>query len=115
MSKRTQPLVHTRITRIYPDFQPQKTNPIQTQFKALARSNGSTRRTTKTPRALTAILFTLFQTLLKNNIDPQKWLFAYFEACAQNGGRVPTNLDEFLPWNLSEPQKATWHYSEQPP
>jgi transposase len=65
--------------------------------------------------ALTAILFTLFQTLLKNNIDPQKWLFAYFEACAQNGGRVPTNLDEFLPWNLSEPQKAAWHYSEQPP
>ena len=27
---------------------------------------------------LTAILFTLFQTLLKNQINPGKWLLAYF-------------------------------------
>jgi transposase len=65
--------------------------------------------------ALTAILFTIFQTLLKNQIDPQKWLFAYFEACGQNSGRAPAHLEEFLPWNLSEQQKAAWHYSEQPP
>ena len=65
--------------------------------------------------ALTAILFTIFQTLLKNKIDPQKWLFAYFEACAQNGGCSPDNLDEFLPWNLSEQHKALWYYSEQSP
>ena len=65
--------------------------------------------------ALTAILFTIFQTLLKNKIDPQKWLFAYFEACAQNGGCSPDNLDEFLPWNFSEQHKALWYYSEQPP
>ncbi len=54
--------------------------------------------------ALTAICFTIFQTLLKNGIDPKKWLLAYFEACAENGGRVPENLDAFMPWNLSEPQ-----------
>ena len=65
--------------------------------------------------ALTAILFTIFQTLLKNNIDPQKWLFAYFEACAQNGGCSPDNPDEFLPWNLSEQHKELWYYSEQSP
>ena len=65
--------------------------------------------------ALTAILFTIFQTLLKNQIDPQKWLFAYFQACAQNKGCPPANPDEFLPWNLSDQQKAAWHYSEQPP
>lgn len=65
--------------------------------------------------ALTAILFTIFQTLLKNKIDPQKWLFAYFESCAQNGGRRPANFDEFVPWNLSEQHKALWYYSEQPP
>jgi len=65
--------------------------------------------------ALTAILFTIFQTLLKNKTDPQKWLFAYFEACAQNGGRCPAHLDEFVPWNLSQQQKALWYYSEQPP
>lgn len=64
---------------------------------------------------LTAILFTIFQTLLKNNIDPQKWLLAYFNACAQNGGRTPKDIDSFLPWNLSQEQKLTWYYQEHPP
>jgi len=59
---------------------------------------------------LSAILFTIFQTLLKNNIDPQKWLLAYFEACAENGGRAPEDIDAFLPWNLSEQRKAVWRH-----
>jgi len=63
---------------------------------------------------LTAILFTIFQTLLKNQIDPQKWLFGYFQACAQNGGRAPEDLDEWLPWNLPADKKAAWHYLERP-
>ena len=64
---------------------------------------------------LTAILFTIFQTLLKNNIDPQKWLLSYFDACAQNGGCCPENIDAFLPWNLSQQQKEIWHYPKKPP
>jgi len=64
---------------------------------------------------LTAMLFTLFQTLLKNDIDPKKFLAHYFQACAENGGRVPENVDEFLPWNLSEERKAAWRYLEKPP
>ena len=55
--------------------------------------------------ALTAICFTIFQTVLKNNLDPKKWLSAYFEACAQNGGRPPEDIDAFLPWNLSDQQR----------
>ncbi len=62
--------------------------------------------------ALTAICFTIFQTLLKNGIDPKKWLFAYFEACAQSGGRPAENLDEFMPWKLSEEQKEAWSCPE---
>ncbi|MGB2985054.1 MAG: IS66 family transposase [Phycisphaerae bacterium] len=62
--------------------------------------------------ALTAICFTIFQTLLKNSLDPKKWFSAYFEACAENGGRVPENLDEFMPWNLSEQQKEAWRCPE---
>ena len=62
--------------------------------------------------ALTAICFTIFQTLLKNGIDPKKWFFAYFEACAEHGGRVPENLDEFMPWNLSQQQKDAWRCPE---
>jgi len=62
--------------------------------------------------ALTAICFTIFQTLLKNGIDPKKWFTAYFEACAENGGRSPDNLDAFLPWDLSEEQKEIWRCPE---
>ncbi len=64
---------------------------------------------------LAAILFTIFQTLLLNHIDPQKFLLSYFEACARAGGRAPENIDDFLPWNLSEEQKAAWRYPERPP
>ena len=64
---------------------------------------------------LTAILFTIFQTLLKNQIDPQKWLFGYFQTCAQNGGRASEDLDAWLPWDLPAEKKAAWHYPERPP
>jgi transposase len=64
---------------------------------------------------LTAALFTLFQTLLKNQIDPQQLLLAYFDACAQNGGKPPENLDEFLPWNLSDERKLAWALPTKPP
>ncbi len=64
---------------------------------------------------LATACFTIFQTLIMNRIDPQKFLAAYFEACARNGGRAPENLDEFLPWNISEEHKALWRYPERPP
>jgi len=63
---------------------------------------------------LSAMLFTLFQTLLINHINPKLFLLAYFEACAQNGGKAPENLDEFLPWNLSDEKKDRWRYKEHP-
>jgi len=64
---------------------------------------------------LAAALLTLFQTLLKNQIDPQQFLTAYFDACAQNGGRPPKNLDDFLPWNLSQERKCAWALPSKPP
>lgn len=66
---------------------------------------------------LSAVLFTILQTLIINNIDPQKFLTTYFQACAQNGSQpLPDEaLKRFLPWNLSEEQKATWWYPEKPP
>jgi transposase len=65
--------------------------------------------------ALTAALFTILQTLLRNNIQPKPWLRAYFHRCAQTGGRVPDNVEEFLPWNLSEERKSEWQYEVRPP
>ena len=64
---------------------------------------------------LATTCFTVFQTLIMNRIDPKKFLAAYFEACARNGGRAPEDLDDFLPWNLSEEQKALWRYPDRPP
>ncbi|GFP19135.1 hypothetical protein HKBW3S03_00639, partial [Candidatus Hakubella thermalkaliphila] len=64
---------------------------------------------------LTAATFTIFQTLLLNHIDPQKYLLAYFEAGAENGGRPPENIESFLPWNLSAQQKAVWRYPRSSP
>jgi transposase len=64
---------------------------------------------------LAAVVYSIFQTLLMNRIDPQKFLLAYFQACAENGGRAPEDVDAFLPWNLTEGQKTAWHYPGHPP
>ncbi|MEA3508232.1 MAG: IS66 family transposase [Synergistota bacterium] len=63
---------------------------------------------------LSAMLFTIFQTLLLNHINPKLFLLAYFDTCAHNGGKAPENPDEFLPWNLSDEKKAQWRYKEHP-
>jgi len=66
---------------------------------------------------LSAMLFTFFQTYLKNHLDPQQFLLAFFEACARNGGRPleEQDLEAWLPWNLSDEQKHAWAYPKQPP
>jgi hypothetical protein len=42
---------------------------------------------------------------LPSSYTPRKWLTWYFEQCAAAGGKVPENIQLFLPWNLSEEQK----------
>jgi transposase len=50
---------------------------------------------------LAAMLFSLFATLSMAKINVRTWLTWYLEACAQNGGKVPTDIDRFLPWKMS--------------
>jgi transposase len=64
---------------------------------------------------LTAALFTIFQTAKLNNLHPKKFLKSYLEACAQNKGKPPDNIDDFLPWNLSKEQKSEWQYPKASP
>jgi transposase len=64
---------------------------------------------------LTSALFTIFQTAKLNHLHPKKSLKAYLEACAQNRGNPPDNIDDFLPWNLSEKRKSAWQYPKAPP
>ncbi len=49
------------------------------------------------------------------HLHPKKFLKAYLEACAENRGKPPDNIDNFLPWNLSEEQKSAWKYSKGHP
>lgn len=62
---------------------------------------------------LTAALFTIFQTARRNQLHPKKFLKAYLEACAENKGQPPENIDDFLPWNLSEELKRSLITSTQ--
>jgi len=64
---------------------------------------------------LSAMLFTILQTALLNNINPELFLMEYFQACAQNGGRIPEDIERFLPWNMSQERKSELKYKEQPP
>lgn len=50
---------------------------------------------------LAAMLFSLFATLTRNNVNPRLWLTWYLQACAENGETAPAQIDLFLPWNLA--------------
>jgi transposase len=49
---------------------------------------------------LAATLFSIFQTLALWGIPQRSWLTTYLQACAENGGQAPSNIDAFLPWSM---------------
>jgi transposase len=51
---------------------------------------------------LAAALFSLFGTLKLWQINPRLWLHWYLQSCAEAEGQAPKDVEEFLPWNLSE-------------
>ena len=55
---------------------------------------------------LAAMLFSLFATLRKWNVNPRTWLTWYLQACAEAGSAAPPDITPFLPWNLSPEQRA---------
>ena len=57
---------------------------------------------------LAAMMFSLLQTLCLWDLNPRQWLTAYLNACAEAGGRVPEQLDRFLPWKLTADQRRAW-------
>jgi transposase len=54
---------------------------------------------------LAAAAFSIFATLSLCQLNPRKWLTWYFEECAIAGGKVPADIQAFLPWNLSDEKK----------
>jgi len=55
---------------------------------------------------LAAALFSIFATLKLWQINPRLWLHWYLQSCAETGGQAPKDIEEFLPWNLSEESRA---------
>ena len=51
---------------------------------------------------LAAWLFSLFETLKKQNVDVLAYMTQYLTACAQAGGKAPKDLSPFLPWNRNK-------------
>lgn len=54
---------------------------------------------------LMAGMLTLLQTILRWEINPRHWMIAYLTACAENGGKPPSDLSSFLPWKMDEERK----------
>ncbi|MSQ92989.1 MAG: hypothetical protein EXR98_00365 [Gemmataceae bacterium] len=53
------------------------------------------------------MLFSVFATLQKWNLNPRTWLRWYLDACATAGAQAPSDIQPFLPWNLTEEQRRT--------
>jgi transposase len=50
---------------------------------------------------LAAMLFSLFATLSLAKLNVRTWLTWYLKSCAENGGQVPPDINQFLPWKMS--------------
>jgi len=61
---------------------------------------------------MTAMLFSLFQTLGLWNINQRLWLSQYLLACAQNKCNPPLDAKNFLPWNMTPEQLRQLRISE---
>ena len=55
---------------------------------------------------LAATLFSILQTLALWGINTRHWLTRYLNACAENGGKAPQNIDPFLPWLMNDERRA---------
>jgi transposase len=50
---------------------------------------------------LAARRFSVVQTVLLWGLNPHHWLHTFLQACAENGGKCPTDLSAFLPWHMT--------------
>ena len=59
---------------------------------------------------LAAMCWTIWATTAQNGLNPQTFLTAYLNACAENGGQPleGKTLERFLPWALSDTDRAAW-------
>jgi len=54
---------------------------------------------------LAAALFTIFGTIKLAGLNEHTWLLGYLHECAILGGNPPSDVDKYLPWNMTQKQK----------
>jgi transposase len=64
---------------------------------------------------LAAMLFSIFATLKMAKLNPRKWLQWYLDSCAKEGGKAPTDINPFLPWNLTAEERRILGGEVTPP
>jgi len=64
---------------------------------------------------LATMMFSILATLKLWKINPRLWLSWYLESCAAAGGKAPSDIDPFLPWNLSDERRAGLSGHTPPP
>jgi transposase len=55
---------------------------------------------------LAAVMFSVFETLRLWGLNGQHWLTGYLTACADNGGQALPDLRRWLPWSMTEAERA---------
>ena len=55
---------------------------------------------------LLAMMLTILQTGLVHKVNLRGYLIDYLQACAQNGGQAPEDLNQWLPWNYQPKETA---------
>lgn len=55
---------------------------------------------------LAAALFSLLETLRLWDLNGRQWLTGYLTACAANGGQALPDLRRWLPWSMTEAERA---------
>lgn len=64
---------------------------------------------------LAATMYSVLATLKLWGINPDTWLFAYLQACAENDHRAPPDLSSFLPWTMDEARLAAMRAGQPAP
>jgi transposase len=63
---------------------------------------------------LAATLFSILQTLVLWGINPRHWLSRYLKACTENSGKVPNDLQPFIPWQMDDRRREVLARPEPP-
>ena len=56
----------------------------------------------------TAMMYSVIGALSLNGIEVLRWLEAWLETCANNGGKPPHDLSPWLPWSMSEERRRSF-------